>query len=109
MSELSPLSQLRVAIKSANPVLARQVLQQHPDLVHDRDEKGATPLHLAAQWQHLSLVSVLMESGADPTLKDSLGRTPKDVAHWYGEYANGAYTDTCLRIIERLSAAGRAA
>lgn len=39
-----------------------------------------TPLHLAAQFGHAGIVEVLLEYGADATLKDEYGDTPMDDA-----------------------------
>ena len=43
-----------------------------------------TPLHMAANGGYEDLVKLLLESGADPTARDSLGRTPAEVAEWSG-------------------------
>ena len=43
-----------------------------------------TPLHIAANEGYEDLVKLLLESGADPTARDSLGRTPAEVAEWSG-------------------------
>jgi ankyrin repeat protein len=37
---------------------------------------GVTALHVAAQAGHLPCVELLLENGADPTIKDDEGRTP---------------------------------
>lgn len=41
---------------------------------------GSTALHLAACFGHLHVVQYLLDHGADPTIRDSQGRTPLDVA-----------------------------
>ena len=44
---------------------------------------GETPLHYAIRSGCLKLVRILMENGADPTLKAEDGSTPVDVAEQY--------------------------
>ena len=101
-SELSPISRVIVAVKISDTADLRRVLKSNPELVNSRDENGMTPLHLACKWQKLPAVDVLLEFGADTSLKDHLGYTPEKTATWYGESANGAYTDTCQQIVQRL-------
>lgn len=48
--------------------------------VNSRDEKGQTPLIIAAAKGHAKLCSMLLKAGANPTLKDSSGSTALDVA-----------------------------
>lgn len=101
-NELSPISHVIAAVKISDTVDLRRVLKSNPELLNYRDENGMTPLHLACKWQSLPVVDVLLEFGADTATKDTLGYTPEGIAYWNGEYANGSYTDTCQKIIERL-------
>uniref|UniRef100_A0A7R9T4C9 Uncharacterized protein n=3 Tax=Ostreococcus sp. 'lucimarinus' TaxID=242159 RepID=A0A7R9T4C9_9CHLO len=39
------------------------------------DQDGYTPLHIAAGYLHEQVISVLMKSGADPSLEDNSGRS----------------------------------
>ena len=39
-----------------------------------------TPLHIAARFGHLDLVTCFLEHGADPLARDAFGRTPLEVA-----------------------------
>jgi ankyrin repeat protein len=99
----SPLSRFRLAIKSSDTVGIREILAANPDLLNYRDEKGMTPLHWAAEAQDLWVVAALVDMGADVSIKDNLGYTPRDVAYWFGEFHMGAYTDVCHKIVERLN------
>ena len=101
--ESSPLSRLRLAVKSSDTMGVREILGANPDLLKHRDEKGATPLHWAAEVQDLSVVAALIDLGADVNIKDNLGYTPRDVAYWFGEFRMGAYTDVCHKIVQRLN------
>jgi ankyrin repeat protein len=105
--EMPPLSRLRVAVKTSDTVTLRKVLAADPELLNYQDDKGATPLHWAAEGQDLSVVAALMDLGADASIKDSHGYTPRDIACWFGEFRMGAYTDTCLKIVQRLNEGNR--
>jgi ankyrin repeat protein len=43
-------------------------------------EGRATPLHEAAREGHEAIVRALLAAGADPAIRDSLGRTALDLA-----------------------------
>ncbi len=46
-----------------------------------RAEKGATPLHLAAERNsNSSVIAALIEGGADPAARDDAGKVPFDYA-----------------------------
>lgn len=49
---------------------------QHPDELKATDADGRTPLHFAAARGDLSVVSAIIDAGADPTIADKMGRTP---------------------------------
>ena len=105
--ELPPLSRLRVAVKSSDTVGLHEVLAAHPELLNYQDEKGATPLHWAAERQDLAVVNALIGRGADINIKDNLGYTPVEIACWNGEYRMGAYTEICLKIVQCLNESQR--
>ena len=52
-----------------------------------------TPLHSAAETGRLDMVEMLLLIGADPLIKDSLGRLAVDIA----EYHNKSEVAACLR------------
>jgi len=45
-----------------------------------QDPRGFGPLHLAALHGLLRVVSRLLRAGADPELRDTLNRTPREIA-----------------------------
>jgi ankyrin repeat protein len=104
-----PAGQLGLAIDTSDTVTIRKILSCHPELLNQPDEKGSTPLHRAAERQDLSVVAALVDLGADVTLKDHFGYTPRDTAYFFGEFRMGAYTDICQKIIKRLGEPGQSA
>jgi uncharacterized protein YukE len=48
--------------------------------VNARNNRGWTPLHIAAYWNRKDIAKLLLENGANPTVGDSSGKTPKDAA-----------------------------
>ncbi|KAF7339545.1 hypothetical protein MSAN_02169000 [Mycena sanguinolenta] len=60
-------------------------LRDQPNVNLDvRDEFGYTPLHLAADRGHLSIVKFLLEKGSDPTIKDEDDLTAVELAQAAG-------------------------
>lgn len=63
---------------------AQSVLQQHPEIINNRDTSGATPLHYAAFEGHSDVVRLLVQNGAEINARDAkFGATP---AGWAIEY-----------------------
>jgi serine/threonine-protein phosphatase 6 regulatory ankyrin repeat subunit A/serine/threonine-protein phosphatase 6 regulatory ankyrin repeat subunit B len=61
--------------------VARLLLQHMgPEALQERDEHGMTPLHWACEKGRGEVVRFLLLSGADPTITDHQGRTPRDIA-----------------------------
>ena len=50
-----------------------------------QDVEGDSALHDAARFGHLGCITVLVESGADSTLKNKKGQTAAAVAEEYGQ------------------------
>jgi ankyrin repeat protein len=48
---------------------------------------GKTALHYAAAAGHTQVIALLLDHGADPTLKDNQGSTPLDLARAGGKTA----------------------
>ena len=49
-------------------------------LINEVDENGCTPLWLAARTGDLAMVKLLIDAGADATIKNSEGLSPEEVA-----------------------------
>jgi ankyrin repeat protein len=60
------------------------------------DYKGRTPLHLAVRGGHVSMVSLLLENGANSYIKDLRGLTPYDLAL----NSTHKYRDAMIRCID---------
>ncbi len=45
-----------------------------------KDESGDTPLHLASLYGHEEVAGLLVEAGADPNIKNNIGKSPLDLA-----------------------------
>ncbi|KAF5025438.1 hypothetical protein F66182_2461 [Fusarium sp. NRRL 66182] len=52
-----------------------------------RDQQGLTPLHLAAERDHLAIAMLLLDRGADSNARANGGRTPLHLAARYGSAA----------------------
>jgi ankyrin repeat protein len=80
----SSLEKLIEAARSGVVEDLKTLIHSHPELVRERDETGATPLHYAAFGGHRDAVRVLVEAGADINATDArFGATP---AGWAIEY-----------------------
>ncbi|KAF8085755.1 hypothetical protein N665_0648s0006 [Sinapis alba] len=49
-------------------------------MIETVDIEGDTPLHHAARGEHLDVIRFLLGSGASPTIKNSYGKTPGELA-----------------------------
>ena len=74
---MSDLDKLTKAINLRDLDQVRKILDQHGELVHERDETGATALHYAAFDGLREIVGLLLEKGADINSRDGqFGATP---------------------------------
>lgn len=58
------------------PNLALRVMKNNPDWINRRDEDQRTPLHVAARFKHVAVVTWLLENGADVNAIAYNGFTP---------------------------------
>jgi RNA polymerase primary sigma factor len=72
-------STFKQAITLGIEAVVRHHLRSGHD-VNSRDDKGQTPLIIAAAKGHAKICSILLEAGANPDLKNSDGFTALDVA-----------------------------
>jgi hypothetical protein len=61
--------------------VAKQLLEKGSDV--NARCVGVTPLHAAARFGHANIVRLLLEWGADPTIKSDGGYTPLMIAEYY--------------------------
>lgn len=73
--------------------VAKLLVQQYPDMVSSRDDDRNTPLHVAAYAGSDAVVTFLIDSGADPALKNRENRTALFMAQ------KGAHPDV-IEILE---------
>jgi ankyrin repeat protein len=94
---MSDLHKLIKAIEQRDVNQVRSILEQHGELVHQRDETGATALHYAAFGGNREITYLLLGNGADINSTDGkFGATP---AGWAIEYLRekGGYLGIELR------------
>jgi ankyrin repeat protein len=68
------------AAQSGTTNTLREILNRVPETISAQNNEGSTPLMLAAAEGHAEAVRLLLELGADRTLKNDEGLTAKDVA-----------------------------
>lgn len=78
---------LFAAVSQGDMSTALTCLKAKPQLVNARDKEGRTPLHIAAQKNLRDTALLLLNRGADLTLKDSSGKTAADLAREKGAAA----------------------
>ena len=67
-----------------------QLLLDYGAPVNDVGPKGRTALHYAAAGGFLRVIRLLLEHGADATVRDEAGNTPRDLALQRGKTAAAA-------------------
>lgn len=72
---------LFTAVNSGNVTLVRSILEEESFLINDRDERGCTPLIIAAEQDHLDTARYLLEKGAEVNARDKEGYSAIHVAH----------------------------
>jgi ankyrin repeat protein len=81
---MSELEKLIEAAKRGDLADVKSVLESHFELLHERDQLGATALHYATFGGHRSVVAELVRQGADINATDTqFGATPTG---WAIEY-----------------------
>ena len=70
------VSGLQIASRHGLTAIVEDFLSTDPGIISIPDRKGRTALHEAAQAGWDDIVSMLIENGADPSLKDDKEKTP---------------------------------
>lgn len=81
ITRLKPL--VRAAIQNGNSPLVAEYLARGGD-INAPDQRGRTPLMLAASRGHMELCRMLLECGADSSLRDNEGYTALEIAQHEG-------------------------
>jgi ankyrin repeat protein len=68
--------EIHEAVKRGDLAAVREILAARPDGIGAVDERGYTPLHVAAREGRLQIASFLIEKGADIEAKNPTGFTP---------------------------------
>jgi len=73
--------------------LSKSIPEEPPSkwLFNEYNETGETPLHLAVLQANPEIVELLVDNGADGTLKNTKGLTPAELAHKKMEEEPGRY------------------
>ena len=77
-------TQLHEAARKPGSDAVRRLIHSQPGLIHALDEKGRTPLQLAARNGCLESVALLVAAGADVNTTDEKLQTPLQMAAYYG-------------------------
>jgi len=73
------LAALIVAVRSGTRATVEPVIAAHRDLVNAKDLAGSTPLHHAAAFGAVDIMTLLMDAGADVNARNKRGST---ALHW---------------------------
>jgi hypothetical protein len=75
-----PRNALHRAISEGNYDRAKVLLQMHKINPNILDDEGETPLHCALYHSDARIITLLMDCGADPYLKNNDNKTPWELA-----------------------------
>ncbi|CAN9510779.1 unnamed protein product [Ophioblennius macclurei] len=75
---LSGMAALHEAVLSGNLDCVKLLVQHGAD-IHQRDQEGWTPLHMACSDGFPHIARFLLSLGADPTLENDCGEKPSDL------------------------------
>ena len=74
------------AAQNGNVAKLKEEINRRPEMVNLKGARGFTPLHWAAIRGRSKAVHVLLEAGADITMRNLRGSTPLLLAAWKGHY-----------------------
>ena len=78
------VANLHIAAETGDARAVDHLLAVHRPLVNSRDRYGRTALHQAAYFNHVDVVRVLIQRGADIHIKDGCGQTALETAREQG-------------------------
>jgi ankyrin repeat protein len=68
-----------------------ELLDADPDLVHDRNPMGQTPLYAAVNHKQIEAMALLVQRGAEVNPSDGTGMSPLHAAAFYGRSAEATW------------------
>ena len=74
---------LHQAARDNNAALAKRLIAINAEWVNEKGKQWRTPLHWAARFNAVEVAKVLIDNGADVTVRDNGGLSPLDVARGY--------------------------
>lgn len=63
-----------------SPKMTETIVKKNSSLVNKRNNQGETPLMVAARYGSPESLKILMNAGADPTLRNNKGQTAQEIA-----------------------------
>jgi ankyrin repeat protein len=72
------------AVKAGDLAKVEALLKDNPKLAFSWNYRGASPLHLAAQWGHTNIAELLLANHAEANAVDSHNATPLHLAAQWG-------------------------
>lgn len=84
-SEMDDRTEITKALIAAGTDVNKKTLAGKPTLCFMRDAylKGESPLHRAAAYGNATIIKMLLDAGADPSMKDANGDTPISWGSWH--------------------------
>jgi cytohesin len=84
-SEMTDREEIVKVLIAAGTDVNKKTLAGKPTLCFMRDAyvKGESPLHRAAAFGSSPIIQMLLDAGAEPTMKDANGDTPISWGSWY--------------------------
>jgi cytohesin len=85
MSEIDERTEIVKMLIASGTDMNKKTLPGKSTLCFMRDAylKGETPLHRAAAYGNAAIIKMLLDAGADPSVKDANGDTPISWGSWY--------------------------
>jgi ankyrin repeat protein len=84
-SEMDDRAEIVKVLIMAGTDVNKKTLAGKPTLCFMRDAflKGETPLHRAAAYSNVAIIRMLLDAGAEPSMKDANGDTPISWGSWH--------------------------